>query len=195
MNKTLNYYNNNSKEYIEKTLQGNTNNLCNNFLNNIKKGGKILDLGCGSGRDSLEFIKRGYKITAVDGSKEIASRSSKIIGQPVIYSKFEDLKLEEKFDGIWACASLLHVNRKDIINVIKNISLNLKEDGVFYMSFKYGEDEYIDENERYFNCYTEKTFKEMIERVKNLKIKEIYITGDTLGGRENLRWLNILLEA
>ncbi len=63
------------------------------------------------------------------------------------------------------------------------------------MSFKYGEDEYIDENERYFNCYTEKTFKEMIERVKNLKIKEIYITGDTLGGRENLRWLNILLEA
>lgn len=195
MNKTLNYYNNNSKEYIEKTLQGNTNNLCNNFLNNIKKGGKILDLGCGSGRDSLEFIKRGYKVTAVDGSKEIASIASKIIGQPVICSKFEDLKLEEKFDGIWACASLLHVNRKDIINVIKNISLNLKEDAVFYMSFKYGEDEYIDENERYFNCYTEKTFKEMIERVKNLKIKEIYITGDTLGGRENLRWLNILLEA
>lgn len=63
------------------------------------------------------------------------------------------------------------------------------------MSFKYGEDEYIDENERYFNCYTEKTFKKMIESVKNLKIKEIYITGDTLGGRENLRWLNILLEA
>ncbi len=63
------------------------------------------------------------------------------------------------------------------------------------MSFKYGEDEYIDENERYFNCYTEKTFKEMIESVKNLKIKEMYITGDTLDGRENLRWLNILLEA
>ncbi len=194
MNKTLNYYNSNSKEYIEKTLQGNTNNLFNNFLNNIKKGGKILDLGCGSGRDSLEFIKRGYKVTAVDGSKEIASIASKIIGQPVICSKFEDLKLEEKFDGIWACASLLHVNRKDIINVIKNISLNLKEDGIFYMSFKYGEDEYIDENERYFNCYTEKTFKEMIEDVPNLKIKEIYITGDTLGGRENLMWLNILLE-
>lgn len=194
MNKTLNYYNNNSKEYIEKTLQGNTNNLCNNFLKNIKNGGKILDLGCGSGRDSLEFIKRGYKITAVDGSKEMADRASKIIGQQVICSKFEDLKLEEKFDGIWACASLLHVNRKDIINVIKNISLALKEDGIFYMSFKYGENEYIDENERYFNCYTEKTFKEMIEDVPNLKIKEIYITGDTLGGRENLRWLNILLE-
>lgn len=194
MNKTLNYYNNNSKEYIEKTLQGNTNNLCDNFLRSIKKGGKILDLGCGSGRDSLEFIKRGYKVTAVDCSKEIANMASKIIGQQVICSKFEDLKLEEKFDGIWACASLLHVNRKDIINVIKNISLNLKEDGIFYMSFKYGEDEYIDENERYFNCYTEKTFKEMIEDVPNLKIKEIYITGDTLGGRENLMWLNILLE-
>lgn len=192
INKTLDFYNNNSKTYIEKTLSGDTSNLYKGFLNNIPQGGSILDLGCGSGRDSIEFIKQGYNVTAVDGSKEMASAASKIIGQQVICSRFEDLKLIETFDGIWACASLLHVNKKHIIDVIKNISCNLKDNGVFYMSFKYCEDEYIDENGRYFNCYTEETFKDMIAQVSNLKIKNIYKSGDTLGGRNNLEWLNIL---
>ena len=194
INNTLNFYNSNSKTYIETTLSADMSHLYNDFLNNIPKGGHILDLGCGSGRDSLEFIKRGYKITAVDGSKELANAASKIIGQQVICSKFEDLKLTETFDGIWASASLLHVNKNDIVDVIKNVSSNLKPNGVFYMSFKYGENEYIDEKGRYFNCYTEETFKEMLSQVQNLKIKTIYKSGDTLGGRNNLVWLNITLE-
>ena len=194
MNNTLDFYNNNSKEYIETTLSADMSHLYNDFLNNIPQGGHILDLGCGSGRDSLEFIKRGYKITAVDGSKELANAASKIIGQQVICSKFEDLKLTETFDGIWASASLLHVNKNDIVDVIKNVSSNLKPTGVFYMSFKYGENEYIDEKGRYFNCNTEETFKEMLSQVQNLKIKTINKSGDTLGGRNNLVWLNIILE-
>ena len=194
MNNTLNFYNNNSKEYIETTLSVDMSHLYNDFLKHIPKGGHILDLGCGSGRDSVEFIKRGYKITAVDGSKELANAASKIIGQQVICSKFEDLNLTETFDGIWASASLLHVNKNEIVDVIKNVSSNLKPNGVFYMSFKYGENEYIDEKGRYFNCYTEETFKEMLSQVQNLKIKTIYKSGDTLGGRNNLVWLNIILE-
>ena len=192
INKTLDFYNNNSKTYIEKTLSGDTSNLYKGFLNNIPKCGSILDLGCGSGRDSIEFIKQGYNVTAVDGSKEMVTAASKIISQQVICSRFEELKLTETFNGIWACASLLHVNKNHIVDVIKNISCNLKDNGVFYMSFKYGEDEYIDENGRYFNCYTEETFKEMIAQVSKLKIKNIYKSGDTLGGRNNLEWLNIL---
>ena len=194
INRTLDFYNNNSKTYIESTLSVDMSHLYNDFLKHIPKGGHILDLGCGSGRDSLEFIKRGYKITAVDGSKELANAASKIIGQQVICSKFEDLKLTETFHGIWASASLLHVNKNDIVDVIKNVSSNLKPNGVFYMSFKYGENEYIDEKGRYFNCYTEETFKEMLSQVQNLKIKTIYKSGDTLGGRNNLVWLNIILE-
>ena len=194
INNTLNFYNKNSKEYIETTLSADMSHLYNDFLNNIPQGGNILDLGCGSGRDSVDFIKRGYKITAVDGSKELANAASKIIGQQVICSKFEDIKLTETFDGIWASASLLHVNKNDIVDVIKNVSSNLKPTGVFYMSFKYGENEYIDEKGRYFNCYTEETFKEMLSQVQNLKIKTIYKSGDTLGGRNNLVWLNITLD-
>ena len=194
INNTLDFYNNNSKSYIESTLSIDMSHLYNDFLKHIPKGSNILDLGCGSGRDSLEFIKRGYNITAVDGSKELSIAASKVIGQEVICNKFEDLQLTEKFHGIWACASLLHINKRDLINVIKNISSNLEDNGVFYMSFKYGKGEYIDEKGRYFNCYTEKTFKEMILAVPKLEIIKIYKSEDTIGGRNNLQWLNVLLK-
>ena len=192
INKTLDFYNNNSKTYIESTLSVDMSHLYNDFLKHIPKGGHILDLGCGSGRDSLEFIKQGYNVTAVDGSKELSIAASKLIEQEVICSKFEELQLTEKFHGIWACASLLHVNRKDILDVIKNTSSNLKDNGVFYMSFKYGEKEYIDEKGRYFNCYTEETFNELISKVEGLDIMKIYKTIDIVPGRGDIIWLNIL---
>ena len=192
INNTLDFYNNNSKTYIETTLTIDMSNLYKEFLNNIPKGGIILDLGCGSGRDSKAFIDKGYKITAVDGSKELAQSASKLIGQEVLVSKFEDLSLIDKFHGIWACASLLHVNKKDILDVIKNVSSNLNDNGIFYMSFKYGEDEYIDEKGRYFNCYTEETFNELINKVEGLKIMKVYKTIDIVPGRGDITWLNAI---
>lgn len=191
-NNTLDFYNNNSKTYIETTFTIDMSKLYKEFLNNIPKGGTILDLGCGSGRDSKAFIDKGYKITAVDGSKELAQSASKLIGQEVLVSKFEELSLIDKFHGIWACASLLHVNKKDILNVIKNVSSNLNDNGIFYMSFKYGEDEYIDEKGRYFNCYTEETFKELINKVEGLKIMKVYKTIDIVPGRGDITWLNAI---
>ena len=192
INNTLDFYNNNSKIYIETTLTIDMSKLYNEFLNNIPKGGTILDLGCGSGRDSKAFVDKGYKVTAVDGSKELAQSASKLIGRDVLVSKFEDLSLIDKFDGIWACASLLHVNKRDILDVIKNVSSNLNNNGIFYMSFKYGEDEYIDEKGRYFNCYTEETFNELINKVEGLKIMKVYKTIDIVPGRGDITWLNAI---
>lgn len=192
-NKTLDFYNTNSEIYIETTLSIDMSNLYSEFLNSIPKGGDILDLGCGSGRDSKAFLERGYKVTAVDGSIELARSASKVIGQEVLVSKFEELSLVDKYDGIWACASLLHVDRRNIVDVIKNVSSNLKRNGIFYMSFKYGKDEYIDEKGRYFNCYTEESFQEVIKEVPQLGVIKMYKSGDVLGGRGSLVWLNIFL--
>ena len=193
INNTLDFYNNNSKIYIETTLTIDMSKLYNEFLNNIPKGGTILDLGCGSGRDSKAFVDKGYKVTAVDGSKELAQSASKLIGRDVLVSKFEDLSLIDKFDGIWACASLLHVNKRDILDVIKNVSSNLNNNGIFYMSFKYGEDEYIDEKGRYFNCYTEETFNELINKVEGLKIMKVYKTIDIVPGRGDIAMVKYTL--
>ncbi|WP_195989461.1 class I SAM-dependent methyltransferase [Clostridium sp. D53t1_180928_C8] len=192
INNTLKFYNKNSKVYIETTLSIDMSNLYNEFLKSIPKDGYILDLGCGSGRDSKAFLDKGYNVTSVDGSKELAKSASKVIGQEVLVSRFEDLSLVDKFDGIWACASLLHVNRKNIVDVIRSISLNLNDNGVFYMSFKYGTDEYIDEKGRYFNCYTEESFNELINLIQGLKVKKIYKTIDIVPGRGDITWLNII---
>ena len=189
---TLDYYNKNSEEYFNSTLNVDMTNTYKPFLKLVPKDGKILDLGCGSGRDSMNFMKLGYEVTAVDGAKELAKKASVLLGKEVILSTFEELELKEKFHGIWACASLLHIKREDLKTVLNNLYNNLEDNGVFYMSFKYGEDEYIDEKGRYFNCYTEETFKEMIAQVSNLEIQNIYKSGDTLGGRNNLQWLNII---
>ncbi|SCJ99772.1 Tellurite resistance protein TehB homolog [uncultured Clostridium sp.] len=192
--KTLNYYNTNAKEYFETTKNIKTTDIYNEFINMVKPSGKVLDLGCGSGRDSLYFKNAGYYVTSIDGSIELAKEAKKLIKQEVIVSKFEDFRSNEKFDGIWACASLLHVRRENIEGVLRNLTNNLNKGSVFYLSFKYGDNEYIDDKGRYFNCYIEETFMELITKIKEYKLKAIYKTGDFLGRRDNLIWLNIILE-
>lgn len=192
--KTLNYYNENAKEYFETTKNLKTTEIYKEFLSMVKSSGKVLDLGCGSGRDSLYFKNAGFDVTSVDGSIELAKEAEKLINQEVIVSKFEDFKSEERFDGIWACASLLHVRRENIGEVLRNLADNLNKGSVFYLSFKYGDDEYIDERGRYFNCYKEEGFEKMVSSIKEYKVKSMYKTGDSLGGRANLTWLNIILE-
>ena len=90
---TLDYYNKNSEEYFNSTLNVDMTNTYKAFLKLLPKGGKILDLGCGSGRDSMNFMKLGYEVTAVDGSKELAKKASALLGKEVIASTFEELEL------------------------------------------------------------------------------------------------------
>ena len=193
MNKTLNFYSNNSKSYFGSTKDVDLIHLYNDFLNDIPKGRQVLDLGSGSGRDSLYFKNLGYKVTAIDGCKELCNLASKYLGLEVINESFENLILEEEsFSGIWACASLLHVKRYDLKNVLNNLANGLRENGVFYMSFKYGDKEFVDEKERYFNCYDEKSFKNLIKDINELEILKLYKSEDVMPNRENLVWLNVL---
>ena len=124
---TLDYYNKNSEEYFNSTLNVDMTNTYKEFLKLVPEGGKILDLGCGSGRDSMNFIKLGYEVTAVDGSKELAKKASALLGKEVIASTFEELELKEKFHGIWACASLLHIKREDLKTVLSNLGVNISQ--------------------------------------------------------------------
>ena len=114
LNKTLEYYNENADKFILGTLNVDMMTIQKKFISYIPKGGKVLDLGCGSGRDSLFFKELGYDVTAIDGSAEMCIQAEKNIGQPVINMTFDKLDYEAEFDGIWACASLLHVPSRDI---------------------------------------------------------------------------------
>ena len=189
---TLDYYNKNSEEYFNSTLNVDMTNTYKEFLKLVPEGGKILDLGCGSGRDSMNFIKLGYEVTAVDGSKELAKKASALLGKEVIASTFEELELKEKFHGIWACASLLHIKREDLKIVLNNLYNNLDDKGVFYMSFKYGEKEYVDDKNRYFNCFTDESIISFINENTKYNILGLYITEDKLGRVNEVKWVNLI---
>ena len=170
---TLSFYNSNAEQYIAETLDLDISKNRDVFLSYIPKGGHILDLGCGSGRDSRSFIDNGYSVTAVDGSKEIATVASDFIGQTVEVKMFQDLDYINVFDGIWACASLLHCPKSEIADVMFKINQALKTNGVVYMSFKYGQGERVDERGRFFNDYTETELSELIFAQAGLSIVEL----------------------
>ena len=189
---TLDYYNKNSEEYFNSTLNVDMTNTYKPFLKLVPKDGKILDLGCGSGRDSMNFMKLGYEVTSVDGAKKLAKKASVLLGNEVIVSTFEELELKEKFHGIWACASLLHIKREDLKIVLNNLYNNLDDNGVFYMSFKYGEKEYVDDKNRYFNCFTDESIISFINENTKYNILGLYITEDKLGRVNEVKWVNLI---
>lgn len=193
MDKTIEYYNKNSDLFINSTKDVEFDKMQNMLIKHLKKGDCILDLGCGSGRDSKAFLEKGFKVVSVDGSKNLCEFAKNYIGQDVINSTFQDFKSNIKFDGVWACASLLHLPYEELKKVMKNISSMLKIGGYFYLSFKYGDFE-GERNGRYFTDMTEEKFKELIKDMKEYKLIEKYITEDVRALRENEKWLNVILK-
>ncbi|WP_410495530.1 class I SAM-dependent methyltransferase [Cellulosilyticum sp. ST5] len=170
MKKTQDFYNQNATEFFEGTVAADMTQNYTLFLECLPKGAKILDAGCGSGRDSLAFKKLGYEVTAIDGSEELCKLASEYIGQEVKHMQFQELDFENEFDGIWACATLLHIPRRKLPEVIERLVKALKTDGVLYASFKYG----VFQGERkgrYFCDLTEEKAEELFT-AGGLKIKK-----------------------
>lgn len=191
-NKTLDYYNKQAKTFVQGTVDVEFSTLQNEFASMIKEHGRVLDLGCGSGRDSKAFLNKGFDVVSVDGSIEMSKIATEYIGKEVICSTFQEYEPEGVFDGIWACASLLHLTKEDIILVMNKLSKSLKTNGIFYVSFKYGD--YVGErNGRFFMDLTEESFDEILKEIPSLKIKHECITSDARPGRENEKWLNVFL--
>ena len=193
MTKTLNYYNQCAEAYNETTLNIEFDSKREMLLKYLQPNAHILDLGCGSGRDSKGFLQKGYKVTAVDGSKELCKIASKNIGQDVICQLFNELDAVNEFDGVWACASLLHLPTNELKQTLKRVEKALKKDGYFYASFKYGDFE-GERDGRYFNDFTEVSFSTLLKEFPNLELHEVEVTTDVIPGRENVSWLNVIMK-
>jgi SAM-dependent methyltransferase len=162
------------------------------FLNLLPANAHILDAGCDSGRDSLYFLKNRYRVTAIDASKELSKLASELIKQPVLNISFQEIDFEDEFDGVWASASLLHVTRNQISDVLSRVAKALKDNGVLYASFKYGDKEYEKEG-RYYNCYDENSIDELINKYSSLTLIKCWTSDDARPNREDEIWLNCLL--
>jgi SAM-dependent methyltransferase len=153
---TTGYYDSHAAEFCENTVAVDVSALYVPFLRELPAGGRILDAGCGSGRDSREFLRRGYRVVSIDASREMVAATTKHTGQEALLLRFDALDFDSEFDGIWACGSLVHIARRDLNSVSTRLSRALKPNGVAYLSFKYGNSERM-EGERFFNDLNETT--------------------------------------
>lgn len=192
MDNTLKYYNQNANQFVQGTLSVDFKRMQDRFLNKLLDGAYVLDFGCGSGRDTKYFREKGYQMDATDGSEELCKIASDYTGINVKQMLFEELCDINKYDGIWACSSILHLSKEALLTVLKKMAAALKDSGVVYTSFKYGDFE-GERNGRYFTDFTIETFKEYIQKIPELQIEEYWITSDVRPGRGEEKWLNLIL--
>ena len=190
MSSTLDYYNRTAEKYIEDSLHADVSDLYAHFLPKVPKGGSILDLGCGSGRDSKHFMELGYQVSAVDGSEEFCKRANSLLGIEVKYMLFDEIDFISEYDAVWACASLLHVPKNEIHGILQKVENSLKPEGILYMSFKYGTEERI-AGERAFSDYTEQNIPWLLSETK-MECIEHWISGDVREDHTGEKWLNII---
>lgn len=193
MNHTITYYNLSAEAYVKGTIDVDLSELRRRFHNHLPEGTHILDLGCGSGRDSKAFLEQGYTVTAMDGSLECCKLAGGTIGQEVFCKTFEELDFDQEFDGIWACASLLHVPFGELTGVFRKIARALKPGGYLYASFKYGDFE-GKRNGRYFTDLTEERLMNLLKPVDCFEISETFITDDVRKDRDGEQWLNVIMK-
>lgn len=202
MNKgTLDYYNTHAEDFCENTLHADMHETQMAFLEEIrhafpdaeKKDIHLLDFGCGSGRDALYFHTLGYAVDACDGSLELVKAAREYTGLEVQQMLFTELNETEKYQGIWACASILHCSRSELIDALGRIHSALVLHGILYTSFKYGNDEGL-RNGRYFIDCNEEKLDEILQEAPGFTVLKQWQTRDVRPGRENEKWLNVLLQ-
>ncbi len=191
MNSTLKYYAGNAQEFFDNTHDKEMSGIYQKFLPLIPVYGSILDAGCGSGRDSHYFLSQGYSVEAFDASKEMAALAAAYIDQEVQCHTFDAIQDLERYDGIWAAASLLHLPFSELARTFEQLSKALKKGGLFYASFKYGEQEYTKEG-RHFTPLNEEMTDLLFRQIDSLQLLEIWFSDDVRQERKGEKWLNLL---
>jgi 2-polyprenyl-3-methyl-5-hydroxy-6-metoxy-1,4-benzoquinol methylase len=193
-NTTLTFYNQNAQDFTDSTIRVDMSALYREFLPTITPNGHILDAGCGSARDAAYFKQQGFTVSAFDASEELAALASQHLQQTVEVNTFQQLDRVNQYDGIWCCASLLHVPKNELPNVFIRLQNALKPNGVLYVSFKYGTTERV-HNGREFTDLNETALTSLIDACPQLNLIKHWQSADQRPGRESESWLNALIKA
>lgn len=186
-----NYYDENYQEYFKNTIDADMSEMIEKFLSYLKPGARILDAGCGVGRDTKVFLQKGYEVEAFDSSIQMVRLSSEYTGLLTRFLRFEDMDYVEEFDGIWACASLLHVSRDELPDVFRRLERALKKGGVLYASFKLGSD--YSENGRNFVSFKYDEFNVFFQGISKMLLIDNIVTSDVRDSMSYYRWMNLFI--
>ena len=190
MDHTDQYYKQFAAEFFRSTVGVDMSAIYQRFLARLKPGAHILDAGCGSGRDAKAFAAVGFRVTAFDASPDLARLASDHCGFEVAVRRFEDIAEVEAFDGIWCCASLLHVPLTAIPTTLDRLWCALRPAGTLYVSFKHGTGE-RDHGGRRFTDANETTLRQWLSRWPDLHQLDVWLTDDQRPDRTE-RWTNAL---
>lgn len=190
---TQRYYQRNAQQFFESTVAVDMAEIRDRFTALLPAHGAVLDAGCGSGRDAKAFAEQGFQVEAFDASPELAALASQHSGLMVKVMRFQDLDVSARYDGIWCCASLLHVPRAELPEVFMRLGNALKAGGVLYASFKYGQGERQD-NGRMFTDMREGEIAELLRGIEGvgLRVMQEWISEDRRRERSD-RWVNVLV--
>ena len=189
--KLKNWYDHATDDWINATRNADMSKHYDMFLNNIEKSAEILDIGCGSGRDTKYFIEHGFKTTSLDNSKKMCNLTKKYAGKKSNVLNVDILEIDEThtFDAIWAMASFVHMQENTLKSAFEKINKILKPGGVFYTCLKEVANEYVDDLGRIYPKTSVHMLKEHLTNAGFVDI-ETYSTDDKLGRGNN--WINLL---
>lgn len=189
---SVDYYNAHAKAYFAGTVNADVSLLRHRFLTHVPARGRILDAGCGSGRDAKAFAEAGYAVCAFDASEGMVELAREHTGLDIQLLQFADMAWQADFDGIWASASLLHVARADLPGVFARFAAALRSGGAWYLSLKHGETT-RELDGRSFTDVTEEEVVTLVAAV-GLEVVEVWFSDDVRPGRAD-RWVNLIARA
>ena len=187
------YYEINAKQYVEATFSADMSEQYQRFLPLLKEGATILDIGSGSGRDACYFQKMGYQVTALEPSTHLCEEIQKVFSGTIIHSDIQHYQPEQQFDGIWACASFLHLQEKEIFDFFGKINCFLHDHGIIYLSGKNGISTGKANDGRYFLEFTEQLAENILMTNEQVKLEQLWYTKDVTG-RKDFRWMNMIFK-
>lgn len=200
MTDTLNYYETDSKNLSLKYENAHVSEIQELLLTTFEKKAKLLEIGCGSGRDASFMTKKGFNVIAIDGSKNMIDEAKKIHPElsNILFHKTlpNNLKFDTKFDSIYSIATLMHLSKDDLEKTILKIYDLLNPTGKFLMSVSLFRDDInengFDKNGRYFLILS---FEEWINIFQNtgFKILETKTNKDGLD-RTGIEWLTMVVQ-
>jgi 2-polyprenyl-3-methyl-5-hydroxy-6-metoxy-1,4-benzoquinol methylase len=187
------WYDRNTQDYIDRTQGVDLSHLYEKFLQYVPAAGRILDAGCGSGRDSLAFHRLGYRVVPMDASIEMVKHVSQLLGIEAIHLRHQAVDLAEAFDGVWSMASLPHVPYSELPAVLERYRTALVPGGALFASFKHGSGERV-RDERLFANQNEASFLRVLSQVPGLTLRETSVDMDRRPFRENDEWFSVICQ-
>lgn len=191
---SIDYYNRYAVPYYEETVDASMEEVMKPFvelLSEESENAEVLDLGCGSGRDTLLLEEYGFYVTPMDGSEEMCKLAEVNTDKEVLQMTYDEMEFDDVFDGIWACASLIHLTEDEMRKVMKKLVQALKENGVLYFSVHRGDRDGIYHG-LYFHDYNRRELQSLMEEYPELEVVDIWTTQDVRSEKSDKLWLNVL---